>query len=148
VKRSIAAVAAVALVAASVSGATERPVPPIETAVPQPHFGAVTSGPFSAGSVRRRARPLGPTAPPWARRLYRRSIRVLVALTDPRTGAMIAGERDGWAYVWPRDAGAGAIALEAAGRNPSRRARPRSSRRIAGAGTSCGRGRGGVGRGS
>ena len=63
-------------------------------------------------------RPLGPAAPPWARRLYRRSIRVLVALTDPRSGAMIAGERDGWDYVWPRDAGAGALALEAAGLRP------------------------------
>jgi hypothetical protein len=28
---------------------------------------------------------------------------------------MIAGERDGWDYVWPRDASAGAMALEAAG---------------------------------
>jgi hypothetical protein len=28
---------------------------------------------------------------------------------------MIAGEREGWDYVWPRDAAAGAIALEAAG---------------------------------
>jgi hypothetical protein len=28
---------------------------------------------------------------------------------------MIAGERDGWDYVWPRDAAAGVIALEAAG---------------------------------
>ena len=31
---------------------------------------------------------------------------------------MIAGERDGWDYVWPRDAAAGAIALEAAGLRP------------------------------
>jgi hypothetical protein len=47
--------------------------------------------------------------------LYRRSVRILVALTDPARGAMIAGERDGWDYVWPRDASAGAIALQAAG---------------------------------
>ena len=63
-------------------------------------------------------RPLGPGAPRWARRLYRRSIRVLLAFTDPHSGAMIAGERDGWDYVWPRDAGAGALALEAAGLRP------------------------------
>jgi GH15 family glucan-1,4-alpha-glucosidase len=31
---------------------------------------------------------------------------------------MIAGDRDGWEYVWPRDAGAGAVALEAAGLRP------------------------------
>jgi GH15 family glucan-1,4-alpha-glucosidase len=31
---------------------------------------------------------------------------------------MIAGERDGWDYVWPRDAAAGAVALEAAGLEP------------------------------
>jgi hypothetical protein len=83
--------------------------------MPAPHFGTVASGPFSASGIRKRLQPLGPGAPHWARRLYRRSVRVLAALTDPRTGAMIAGERDGWDYVWPRDAAAGAIALEAAG---------------------------------
>ena len=112
---------AVVLVAASVSGATEQPPPPIETAIPAPHFGAARSGPFSAAAVRRGTQPLGPGAPRWARRLYRTSVRVLVALTDPRTGAMIAGERDGWDYVWPRDAAAGAIALEAAGLRPEAR---------------------------
>src|SRR3954463_3855556 len=112
--RSIVAVAAAVLVAASVSGATEQPRAPIDTAIPAPHFEAAASGPLSPASVSR-ARPLGPGAPPWARRLYRRSIRVLVALTDPRTGAMIAGERDGWDYVWPRDAAVGAMALQAAG---------------------------------
>jgi hypothetical protein len=113
--RSIVAVVAAVLVAASVSGATEQPPPPIATAIPSSHFGAPRSGPFSAADVRHRTRPLGSGAPAWARRLYRRSIRVLVALTDPRSGAMIAGERDGWDYVWPRDAAAGAIALQAAG---------------------------------
>jgi glucoamylase len=116
--RSIVAVGAVVLVAASVSGATEQPPEPIRTGMPAPHFGTVTSGPFSSAGIRKRIRPLGPGAPPWARRLYRRSVRVLVALTDPRSGAMIAGERDGWDYVWPRDASAGAIALEAAGLRP------------------------------
>jgi hypothetical protein len=121
VKRSIVAVAAAVLVAASISGATEQPLAPIETRMPALHFETVRSGPFSRPDVRRRAVPLGPAAPGWARRLYRRSLRVLIALTDPRSGAMIAGERDGWDYVWPRDAAAGAIALEAAGLRPEAR---------------------------
>jgi hypothetical protein len=61
------------------------------------------------------ARPLGPAAPAWARRMYRRSLLVLHALTDRRTGAVAAGVRDGWAYVWPRDASAAALAFAAAG---------------------------------
>lgn len=63
----------------------------------------------------RRARPLGPAAPRWADRMYARSLLVLRALTDRRTGAVAAGARDGWAYVWPRDAAAAAIAYSAAG---------------------------------
>ena len=114
-KQSIVAVAAAVLVAASISGATEQPPDPIKTRLPAPHFETVRSGPFSLADVRERARLLRPAAPAWARRLYRRSLRVLLALTDPRSGAMIAGERDGWDYVWPRDAAAGAIALQAAG---------------------------------
>jgi hypothetical protein len=105
--RSIVAVAAAVLVVASVSGATEQPSAPIETALP-------------AASVPKGLAPLGPGAPRWARRLYRRSAQVLLALTD-RNGAMIAGERDGWDYVWPRDAGAGALALRAAGLRPEAR---------------------------
>lgn len=61
------------------------------------------------------ARPLGQGAPAWARRMYRRSLLVLHSLTDLRTGAVLAGAREGWAYVWPRDAGAVAMALAAAG---------------------------------
>jgi hypothetical protein len=121
VKRSIVAVGAAILVVASVSGASEQPPPAIETVLPAPYFEAARAGPFSPQSVRRRTRPLGAGAPRWARRLYRQSIRVLVALTDPRSGAMIAGERDGWDYVWPRDAAAGAIALQAAGLRPEAR---------------------------
>lgn len=68
-----------------------------------------------------RARPLGPGAPSWARAIYRRSLLVLRALTDRRSGAVVAGARDGWAYVWPRDAGAVAIALAAAGYRPEAR---------------------------
>jgi hypothetical protein len=121
VKRSIVAVAAAVLVAASISGATEQPPAPINTRLPAAHFDVVRSGPFSLAGIRNRAEPLDAAAPAWARRLYRRSLRVLLALTDPRSGAMIAGERDGWNYVWPRDAAAGAIALQAAGLRPEAR---------------------------
>jgi Glycosyl hydrolases family 15 len=62
-----------------------------------------------------RARPLGGAAPPWARQMYRRSLLVLRALTDWRSGAVIAGARQGWAYVWPRDAATVALALAGAG---------------------------------
>jgi len=69
-----------------------------------------------------RARPLRADAPIWARQLYRRSLLTLRALTDRRTGAAAAGARDGWAYVWPRDAGTAALALAAAGyRSEARR---------------------------
>jgi hypothetical protein len=60
------------------------------------------------------ARPLGPGAPGWARQMYDRSLLVLHALAG-NNGAVAAGARDGWAYVWPRDASAVAIALAAAG---------------------------------
>jgi hypothetical protein len=62
-----------------------------------------------------RAQPLAPSAPRWARRMYRRSLLVLRAVTDRRSGAIAAGLRDGWEYVWPRDAGAVAIALASTG---------------------------------
>ncbi len=62
-----------------------------------------------------RARTLGAGAPPWATRMYERSLLVLRALTDRETGAVAAGARDGWAYVWPRDAATAALALKAAG---------------------------------
>jgi hypothetical protein len=87
--------------------------------------GVVTRDPrviaAAAASDRRwlsRAWPLGATAPPWARRMYRRSLLALHALTDRRSGAVAAGARDGWAYVWPRDAAATAIALAEAGYRP------------------------------
>ncbi|MGN6258519.1 MAG: hypothetical protein ACTHN3_12350 [Solirubrobacterales bacterium] len=63
----------------------------------------------------RQAHPLAASAPPWAERMYERSLLVLHALTDSRTGAVAAGARDGWAYVWPRDAAAAALALDTAG---------------------------------
>jgi glucoamylase len=61
-----------------------------------------------------RARPLDLGAPDWAQQMYKRSLLVLHALTG-RNGAVAAGARDGWAYVWPRDASAVAIAFAAAG---------------------------------
>lgn len=60
-------------------------------------------------------RPLGANAPAWARRMYRRSLLVLHALTNERSGAVLAGAREGWSYVWPRDASTAAIALAEAG---------------------------------
>jgi hypothetical protein len=77
-----------------------------------------------AGSDRRwlaRALALGPRAPAWAERMYRRSLLTLRALADRRSGAVAAGARDGWAYVWPRDAGTVALALAAAGYRPEAR---------------------------
>ena len=68
-----------------------------------------------------KARPLGPAAPPWARRMYGRALLTLRALTDRRSGAAVAGAREGWAHVWPRDAGATALAFAAAGYRPEAR---------------------------
>ncbi|HEU4906479.1 MAG TPA: glycoside hydrolase family 15 protein, partial [Solirubrobacterales bacterium] len=62
----------------------------------------------------KRAKPLSGAAPPWARRLYRRSLLVLRASVAPN-GAAVAGARPGWAYVWPRDAATVAIALAESG---------------------------------
>jgi hypothetical protein len=71
----------------------------------------------------RRAQPLGRGAPNWATEMYRRSLLTLRALTDARTGAVAAGARDGWAYVWPRDAATAVLAFDAAGyRSEARRA--------------------------
>jgi glucoamylase len=61
------------------------------------------------------ARPLAAEAPAWAERMYGRSLLVLRALTARRNGAVAAGARDGWAYVWPRDAATAALAYAAAG---------------------------------
>jgi len=75
-------------------------------------------GPSAARAERRwvaRARALGSGAPRWARQMYVRSLLVLRALTDRSSGAVAAGVREGWTYVWPRDASAVAIALSSAG---------------------------------
>jgi glucoamylase len=58
---------------------------------------------------------LGAGAPPWAREMYERSLLTIHALTSATTGAVAAGARDGWAYVWPRDAATAALALAASG---------------------------------
>jgi len=47
--------------------------------------------------------------------MYSRSLLVLHGLVDRRSGAVVAGARGGWAYVWPRDASTVALALAAAG---------------------------------
>ncbi len=60
-------------------------------------------------------KPLGAGAPVWARALYERSLLTIHALTSAKTGAVAAGARDGWAYVWPRDAATAALALVASG---------------------------------
>jgi hypothetical protein len=60
-------------------------------------------------------------APPWAEVMYRRSLLTIHALTSRRTAAVAAGARDGWAYVWPRDAATAAMALEAAGHSAEAR---------------------------
>ncbi|HXF31280.1 MAG TPA: glycoside hydrolase family 15 protein [Solirubrobacterales bacterium] len=69
----------------------------------------------------RKARDLGAGAPGWAREMYRRSLLTLHALTSQRTGAVAAGARDGWAYVWPRDAATAALALQASGHHADAR---------------------------
>jgi hypothetical protein len=61
------------------------------------------------------SRSLGSDAPPWARSMYERSLLTIHALTTRTTGAVAAGARDGWAYVWPRDAATAALALESSG---------------------------------
>ncbi len=81
-------------------------------------------GPNAVRADRRwlaRAQALGGGAPQWARAMYHRSLLVLRALSDRRTGAVAAGARDGWAYVWPRDAATVALAFAAAGYGPEAR---------------------------
>ncbi|MBK5221058.1 MAG: glycoside hydrolase family 15, partial [Thermoleophilia bacterium] len=47
--------------------------------------------------------------------MYERSLLTLRALTDSQSGAVAAWARDGWAYVWPRDAATAALAFATAG---------------------------------
>jgi len=120
--------AAAGLVAGLVISGGTSADPPVPRGFPGV-LPAFMGGPAGAGARSRRdvrgaterdrrwlgqAKPLGEAAPGWARRLYRRSLLVLRGLVA-RDGAAVAGARPGWAYVWPRDAGAVAIALASAG---------------------------------
>jgi hypothetical protein len=88
-----------------------RGVPPVSRSAAAIVRRAVAEGrQWLAGSDR-----LGEAAPSWARRMYERSLLTVHALTSQRTGAVAAGARDGWAYVWPRDAATAALALQASG---------------------------------
>lgn len=116
---AIAAAVLVAVFAFSGDAATDPP--------PPRGFPGVVPAFMGGGDPERdrrwlaRARPLDAGAPAWARGMYRRSLLVLRALTDSRTGAAVAGAREGWAYVWPRDAGAVAIAFAESGYEPEAR---------------------------
>lgn len=110
---AIVAAALVAVLALSGDAATDPPMPRGCPGVVPAFMGG--GAPDADRRWLARARPLGPDAPRWARRMYRRSLLVLRALTDRRTGAAVAGAREGWAYVWPRDAGGVAIAFAEAG---------------------------------
>jgi hypothetical protein len=112
----------------AISGGTKAD-PPVPAGFPGPlpsFMGGGRAGPaWSPVAAEKRwlaqAQALAPAAPLWARRMYWRSLLVLRAAIDPRTGAAVAGARPGWAYVWPRDAGTAAIALAAAGYRPEAR---------------------------
>jgi glucoamylase len=96
-----------------------RAVPPVFGAGSRELFRACERVIHAAvGGGRRWVRPsrdLGANAPAWARSMYRRSLLTIHALTSRATGAVAAGARDGWAYVWPRDAATAALALQASG---------------------------------
>ncbi len=114
-RAGIVLAAAVLTAGLALSGGTEMD-PPTPSGYPGvvPAFLAKSG---SEGQDRRwlaRARPLEDVAPRWARRMYRRSLLLLRALVG-RSGAAVAGAPAGWGYVWPRDAGAVAIALASAG---------------------------------
>lgn len=122
---ALGAVVALAAMALSGGSGTDPPIPRgFPGALPAFLQGGATSPAERSAAVRsdrrwlRRSRPLSPATPAWARRMHARSLLVLRALVDRRTGAALAGARAGWAYVWPRDAGAVAIALASAGYRP------------------------------
>ncbi|HEX5763814.1 MAG TPA: glycoside hydrolase family 15 protein [Solirubrobacterales bacterium] len=122
-RRALVPAVAAAAAALALSGVTsaDRPVP---RGLPGPLPSFLDCAPTAAGAERRwlrKASPLGRGAPDWAERMYRRSLLVLRAATDPRTGAALAGAPAGWAYVWPRDAATVALALADAGYRPEAR---------------------------
>ena len=77
--------------------------------------GVIRRGRAARPALARRARPLGPARRPGRGGCTSARCWPCGRLTDRRTGAVAAGARDGWAYVWPRDAAAAALALAAAG---------------------------------
>jgi len=89
-----------------------RTVPPVPDAAAQD---VIRSAAREARRWLAESSPLGATAPSWARAMYRHSLLRIHALTSRATGAVAGGARDGWAYVWPRDAGTAALALAASG---------------------------------
>jgi glucoamylase len=95
-----------------------RVVPPVHAAVARVLRAAVEDGRQWVGA----SRPLGAGAPRWAKGMYERSLLTIHALTSKKTSAVAAGARDGWAYVWPRDAATAALALEATGHPTEARA--------------------------
>jgi hypothetical protein len=88
-----------------------RVVPPVHAAVARVLRAAAEDGRQWVGA----SRPLGAGAPRWAKGMYERSLLTIHALTSKKTSAVAGGARDGWAYVWPRDAATAALALEASG---------------------------------
>jgi hypothetical protein len=119
--RIFLAAGAGAVALASVSGGSGAVVQPkpLATTMPPSQFGAPTGGKERAWL--NSSRPLAPGAPRWARRLYSHSLLVLRRLSDPETGAVVAGARPGWDHVWPRDAAAAALALQASGHSEDAR---------------------------
>jgi hypothetical protein len=95
-----------------------RVVPPVHAAAAKVLRAAVRDGRQWVGA----SKPLGAGAPRWAERMYERSLLTIHALTSKKTGAVAAGARDGWAYVWPRDGATAALALEASGHRAEARA--------------------------
>jgi glucoamylase len=112
---ALAAVGMAAVLALSGGAASDPPAPQGFPGVRPSFLGG--AGVAREGERRwlARSEPLAAAAPAWARRLHARSLLVLRALIDLRSGAAVAGARAGWAYVWPRDAAAVAIALARAG---------------------------------
>jgi hypothetical protein len=113
-----------------------RAVPPVSAAAARDARTTIRAASREARNWLGRSRPLGDVArrlgsrsarrasaqaPTWAEALYRRSLLTVHALTSRRTGAVSAGARDGWAYVWPRDAATAALALEASGHHTEAR---------------------------
>jgi glucoamylase len=111
-----------------------RAAPPVQTpaakgsgagegrhAVSEARARVVAAARTGARSWLGRSASLGSGAPRWARAMYERSLLTIHALTSRKTGAVAAGARDGWAYVWPRDAATAALALQASGHHAEAR---------------------------